>query len=79
MKRGAEQEHQLGVPSVAVQCSGRAGQMPPLSWIETKHNKLIRNKNKLDPGCSGMVGSNCELVKLQLLDMKGGKILPLQR
>jgi len=57
MKRGAEREHQLGLPSVVAQCNGRAGQMPPVSWIETKHNKPIRNKNKLDSGSGGMYGA----------------------
>lgn len=78
MKREAERGHQLGVPSVAVKRSGRAGQMPPVSWTETKHNKPIRNKNKPDSGSSGMKGLKLgSIVKLQLLDMKAGRILPL--
>lgn len=28
--------------------------MPPVSWIETKHNKPIWNKNKPDSGSGGM-------------------------
>lgn len=63
MKREDEREHQLAVPSVSAQRSGWAGQMPPVSWIETNHNKPIRNKNKLDAGRGATEGFRLGSIK----------------